>query len=296
MQDITEITNSNEFIPYRMTKRSLDQNLLLIRDAIHKFLLTRPNAIVIDVGTGGGQLAAWAAECETVVKVYALDDDPLMISYARQALRNHPKRNLISLIQVENLLTYSPPENCDLLLCEVISTGLIQQPQMPLINHFLSSLKPSGRVMPDGLVNEITLLDFDFSTLSTVVELPIVFDAHIVSTKLMNNLSLPTLVNQLSFHSPISESTIINTYVEAINSGWAHSLCLESQIVIGDKYIPDPNPICHPLIMPLSASMYVEQGQKTKLVGEIIHRNVDATGRATACELPRNIPISIECS
>lgn len=276
-----------------MVKRTLDGRLLPLRNAIHEYLSKKTNAIVLDVGAGGGLLTAWAAECENVSQVYAIEDDPLLLEQTYKGLENHPNRNRITILQTDNLLTYNPDQTYDLLICEVISTALIEQPQMPLINHYRQFLKLNGLIIPEGLINLITLLDLDFSFCNSQIKLPAMFDAYITSIPKEHELSNPCILNVLSFHNHVPNETEVTIQIQAIASGWVRSIRLLSKIIAGDKKIISPNSICHPIISPLEEPVYVEKNQTVNISCFIPHQTIDENNRASARPLPEKIKITI---
>lgn len=287
-----DVERSNEFVPYQLVRRALDPSLLRLRDAIRAFLASRSNAVVIDVGAGGGLLAAWAAECSRVGRVYAIEDDPLLIEETHRALARHPHRGRISVVEVDNLLTHAPTELCDLLLVDVLSTGLLTQPLAPLLNHYLPFVKPGGRVLPSGIRNFIELMDFDFQFADGLIHLPRLFEDG-ASLLRARSLCARTLLSTISFEEMVPMMTSAELPCVATTAGVVRCVTLSTEVLVGDESMFGGIDSCPTLVSPIAAPLAVDAAQDFWIQCRIPHRNVDARGRASAGRLPERLEIEV---
>ena len=105
----------------------------------------RKNQHVIDYGCGSGILAI-AAALLGASKVYAVDNDPQAIT----ATMSNMEKNKISSQFVQTFLPEALPQvKVDLLLANILADPLIE-----LSEIFLTSIKPTGKIVLSGILEE----------------------------------------------------------------------------------------------------------------------------------------------
>lgn len=278
------MTESNESIPYRVARRARDPRLLPLRARISAALAKRKDAVVIDVASGGGLLAAWAAESPSTRRVYAIEDDPLQAEHTRLALSEHPGRDRITIIQTDNLLTYQPPEPWHLMLCDVISAGLLRQPQAPLVNHYLPFAAAGGLVVPEAVSTFGTLLDLDLRQLAGGLTVNTAFEDP-QKLALSYRISSPAMLGTVRFDCQVPDGLAACVSIAVHKTGRAQAVVLETRLTFpgADDGIASPY---DPVVVPLNQSAYVTERERLTLDFWLPHRLADEAGRATVGPLP----------
>ncbi|MDR3291774.1 MAG: methyltransferase domain-containing protein [Methanobrevibacter sp.] len=103
--------------------------------------------IAYDLGCGSGVLSYFASK--VAEKVIAIDKDLNIIKKAKCNLKKYKHVEIIH----DDILTHKFKDKADLIICETLDTGLIDEEQVLIINHVLKYLKPNGIIIPNGIIN-----------------------------------------------------------------------------------------------------------------------------------------------
>ena len=155
-------------LPYACLKDM--ERTLAFRRAIHQ--VVRPGDVVVDAGAGSGILAFFAAEAGAA-KVYAVEISADLVSGLRLS---------VSLNELEDRIVIVPgdatevdlPRNVDVVIGELMETGLIEETQVAVMN----SLRARGvigcrtRLIPDNYVTSAELVAVDDSFYGFRVAIP----------------------------------------------------------------------------------------------------------------------------
>jgi predicted RNA methylase len=120
---------SNTDFPYMCLKDR--KRTEAFRKAIHAAV--SPGDTVIDVGTGSGILAFFAAEAGAK-KVYAVEIEPMLAKYLRQSIKLNHLEHKVEVVE-RNILEAELPQDVDLIIAEIIDTGLLDELQVPAMNN-----------------------------------------------------------------------------------------------------------------------------------------------------------------
>jgi protein arginine N-methyltransferase 1 len=91
--------------------------------------------VVLDVGTGSGIMAIFAARAGAK-KVIAVEKDPVIAEIARKNFERNGLQDKIQLIVGDALDIQNFPK-VDILIGELLSTWCIVEPQVPVFKHLL---------------------------------------------------------------------------------------------------------------------------------------------------------------
>ncbi len=102
-----------------------------------------PGDVVVDMGSGTGVLAMFAAQAGAK-KVYAVEFDPNNIKFLRNvfALNGY---NQIEILEGD-IRDIKLPEQVDVIIGEMIATALVEEQQIQAINNMLKYAKPNTKV------------------------------------------------------------------------------------------------------------------------------------------------------
>ena len=127
-------------------------SLLSHRSRLDKFQralqkVVRPESHVVDIGTGTGVLALTAARAGAK-SVTAVDVNGESLNYARKAAEINGLSQRISFVE-SHFEEYVPEEQADIVVCEMLSSMLLVEQQVPACAHAVKRiLKPGGIILP----------------------------------------------------------------------------------------------------------------------------------------------------
>ncbi len=112
--------------------------------------------VVVDMGTGSGVLAMLAAEAGAS-KVYAIEIDENNTKILEKVFDLNGHGDKIKLIRGD-VTEIAIPEPVDVIIGEMIATGLIEELQIPAMNNVLKYAKPNVRVVLSKYENYLDLV------------------------------------------------------------------------------------------------------------------------------------------
>jgi len=123
----------------------------------------KPGDITVDIGSGSGILAFFAAEAGAK-KVYAVEIDHFLAESLRQSVRANSLEDIIEIVEGD-ALQVKLPMNADVVLAEIIETGLLEEMQLKVMNELRRKGVIGGKtkVLPAGYETFIKLVDIDNS-------------------------------------------------------------------------------------------------------------------------------------
>lgn len=121
------------------------------------FHSVKPGDIVVDLGTGSGILSLFAAKAGAK-KIYAVEADTMIY----QVFKNHLKDSIYK-DQIILMNNYAEkvqlPEKVDIVICEMIATGLIDELQVPVMNHIHKFCKKTTKIILKEILNFIEVVE-----------------------------------------------------------------------------------------------------------------------------------------
>lgn len=131
----------------------------IFRKAIHKAV--KPGSIVVDIGSGTGIFALFAAEAGAA-KVYAVELEHLLAENLRQTFFISEHKDVIEVIE-GNALEVDLPKNVDVVIAELIETGLMDEMQVPVMNalHQAGIVGDKTKVIPQANRTNLELVHID---------------------------------------------------------------------------------------------------------------------------------------
>ncbi|TFG34277.1 methyltransferase domain-containing protein, partial [Candidatus Thorarchaeota archaeon] len=129
-------------------------SLLSHRQRIMKFDMAMKKVIkqddyVIDIGTGSGILAILAAKRGGRVTAIEINEDSL--KYAIRAAEVNDVANRIEFVHT-HYSKYIPNERADVIICEMLSSMMLIEQQIPASSYAIENLmKSSGKLLPESV-------------------------------------------------------------------------------------------------------------------------------------------------
>ena len=211
--------------------------------------LVNPGDIVVDVGTGTGILAIFAAEAGAK-KVYAIESDQNLWKTLETNFRSNGYAERIKFIKGD-ARDIKLPEKADVIICEMIATGLIDEIQIPVLNNILKYSKNRNHIVPYTLRNYIDLVYNNNKFYNHIL--------HIIRSEYSWHPELKSLsYTQKHLYREIDFRIINNDMVDAKldlkieRSGKINGLRISNETVFPDgSTLGDSEAYCIPLILPI---------------------------------------------
>jgi predicted RNA methylase len=110
----------------------------------------RAGDVVVDVGSGSGILALFAARAGAR-RVYAVEMDNTLAVALRKTAAANGFKDVIEVIEGD-AMTVELPRSVNVVIAELIDTGLIDEMQLPVMNRLIQAgvISASTRVIPGG--------------------------------------------------------------------------------------------------------------------------------------------------
>ncbi len=226
------------------------------------------NTIFCELGCGTGIFSLFAAR--KAKRVYAIEYDNAIFKIAVANVRKAGLSDKIVLIHGD-ASKVTLPEKADIIFGEMLSTWLIEEPQVPVMNYAVKNLlKPGGSIIPDRVINLAELCHMDYSYSGIEIKAPIaqftgikvpriMTESHVFSTINLNN------ENQREF---LGEKEFI-----MLTSGEVNAVRLSSIVSVWNGINFFSTDTLMPLtIVPLKKSAFVQAGEKVKLKVKFRHR------------------------
>ena len=111
--------------------------------------------LAYDLGCGSGILSYFLSSY--FKEVTALEIDHSAFNCAKENLAGFNNVNVIN----SDVLDYDFDKKADLIVCEMMDTALIDEEQIPVLNHAKKFLKPDGKIIPQGVINSAQLVNLE---------------------------------------------------------------------------------------------------------------------------------------
>lgn len=108
----------------------------------------RPGDVVVDLGTGTGVLALWAAEAGAS-RVFAIEPAPI-VGIARRLARDNPRGDRITFLQAD-ARDVELPEPADVLISECMGNFFVTDDLAPVLRDARRLIRPGARVLPSRI-------------------------------------------------------------------------------------------------------------------------------------------------
>ncbi len=184
----------------------------------------------MEVASGTSPLSILAAQYAS--RIVAIEDDLEMFEIAKQMIASATNIDNIEIRLVDTLEDTMLHEMFDCLICEVLSAGLLLQPQVKLQNQFLQYLKPKGVTIPCGITNLVSLVVANFEPLGIHFRYPFREREDLECPILKTN---NVILNDFCFNEQLPIEVTAQARVTAINSGLANALRFETVVHVSEE-------------------------------------------------------------
>ena len=125
--------------------------------------VVRTGDIVLEVGAGTGILSMFAASAGAA-KVYAVEIDPVLARCLRETVAANDLGHVIEVVEAD-ALTADLPRQVDVVIGELIETGLLDEMQVAVMNGLRARgvIGPATRLVPEAYETSLQLATTDNS-------------------------------------------------------------------------------------------------------------------------------------
>lgn len=143
---------------------------LAFRSAIES--VVRQGDVVVEVGAGTGILSLFAAAAGAA-RVYAVEIDPVLARTLRETVRANDLDGVVEVVEGD-ALTVELPTDVDVVIAELIETGLLDEMQVVVMNslHKRGVIGPGTRLVPQSYDTCLQLATTDSSYFGFTIHAP----------------------------------------------------------------------------------------------------------------------------
>ena len=222
---------------FKATKYHFDllkdfERLAVFLEAIKEY--DANTTLAYDLGCGSGILSYFLS---------SYFDEVIAIEVSKQA-SDCAKENLADLDNVNvinsDVLDYDFEKKADLFVCEMMDTALIDEEQIPVLNHAKQFLKDTGVIIPKGIINSCELVNMEREYVH--------WDEN-VNYEVMSS---PVIYSQIDFLDDINPEFEATLSLKANKNGDINGLKITTFTKLNDNIICGPTPMLNPpLLVPL---------------------------------------------
>jgi predicted RNA methylase len=111
--------------------------------------------LAYDLGCGSGILSYFLSS--RFKQIIAVEINSGAYNCAKENLADFDNVKVIN----ADALEYEFDKKADLIVCEMMDTALIDEEQIPVLNHAKKFLKPNGKIIPQGVMNSAQLVNLE---------------------------------------------------------------------------------------------------------------------------------------
>ena len=221
-----------------------------------------PGDVVVDAGTGSGILALFAAEAGAA-KVYAVDVDPAALTLARQAIAASAFADRIEIVQAD-LMEFELPAPVDVVVMEMLDTGLVAELQAPALNALRGhgAIGQRTRLVPERVRCSVELVEYDFDFYGFTMPLLVQARNSGVQRRVRQSLSEPAVYREVDFGGEIAITVDDSVRLRVERAGTLNALRLRTQTVVCEGVaVWETSDMNMPVIVP-AGPMPVQRGEE----------------------------------
>jgi predicted RNA methylase len=223
-------------------------------------LATCRGKVVLEIGPGTGILSILAAKAGAK-KVYAVEIDRKMFTIAQRNIKRSGYSNIILINK--DIREVTLPEKVDVVIAELLSTCLVNEPQVSVMNHVNKFLAPGAIVLPQKVVNIVEGTNVDYAFEDIEIKAPFFEFTGITKPRLVTESKMFEVID-LSKVNPNKTDTIVKLRV--LTKAKLNSLRFTSLVnIYEDINFYSTDSLMPPVVVPLKQEITVESGQTVTL-------------------------------
>ena len=268
MRNKFESLELGQFIPLHYHHNMLNDSVRMqgFKEAIN--MLVKPGDKVLELGGGTGVQSYFAAQ--KAQKVYCVERNPELVNAARDLLAKNINGDKVEVIQAD-ALHYLPPEPVDVVICEMLHTGLLREKQMPVIDSFKRRYleKFGGSLpifVPEASIQAIQPIQQDFYFEDFYAPTILFQDPCSIQGR-SKGLANPEVFQTLSYDEPFSQTCRCDGKIIIAENGKLNALRLITKNILAINLETFSTVDWHTqyIILPLSTPLSVAAGDHVSI-------------------------------
>lgn len=289
MQNKFESLELGQFIPLHYHHNMLNDSIRTkgFKEAID--LAVKPGAKVLEFRGGTGVQSFFAAQ--KAQKVYCVERNPELVDAARSLLAKNLNGDKIEVIQAD-AMHYLPPEPVDVVICEMLHTGLLREKQMPIISSFKKRyLEKFGGTLPvfvpEASIQAIQPIEQNFHFEGFYAP-TILFQDPCSIQQRSKSLGNPEVFQLLSYAEPFSQTCNCDAEIIIAENGQLNALRLITKNILAINMLTYSTVDWHTqyIIFPLATPLMVSKGDHISV-------RFSYQGGATLSALPGSLEVCL---
>ena len=190
--------------------------------------------VAFDLGCGSGILSYFLSD--KFEDILSLEINQKSSRCAQDNLADFKNIEVIN----SDVLEFDFPKKADLIVCEMLDTALIDEEEIPVLNHAKKFLKEDGKIIPQGVINTVELVYMQRHYV------------HWDENAQYESYSRPVVYSKFDFLDDISPDFEMNLSLKADRDGLINGLKITTYTLLNDDLIAGPSPMLNPpLLIPL---------------------------------------------
>jgi predicted RNA methylase len=278
-----------QFIPLHYHHSMLNDTFRMrgFKEAID--LAVKPGAKVLELGGGTGVQSFFAAQ--KAQKVYCVERNPELVNAARNLLAKNINGDKVEVIQAD-AMHYLPPEPVDVVICEMLHTGLLREKQMPVIDSFKKRYLekfggPLPVFVPEGSIQAIQPIEQNFNFENFHAPTILFQDPYFIQER-SKSLGDPKVFQLLSYEEPFSQICACDEEILITENGQLNALRLITKNILAINVQTYSTIDWHTqyIIFPLTEPIKVSKGDQVAI-------NFSYPGGAPLNALPDSLQVRL---
>jgi predicted RNA methylase len=266
--DLPEEYLLGQFIPlhYHFNMLLDEARMAPFREAIEQ--VVPAGAKVLELGGGTGVLSYFAAQ--KADKVYCVERNPALVRAARRFLDANANGERVEVVQAD-ASDYVPPEPVDVVICEMLHTGLLREKQIQVIQAFKEryTARYGSQLplfIPDAVLLAVQPVEQDFCFSGYCAPIPM-FQVTSPENEGTIALAEPGIYSKLFYDRPLSTELKCDGLVDIERPGRLNALRFITRnflaFLLSERRTVEW--MMHHLILPLERPIEVEAGDAVRI-------------------------------
>jgi len=257
-----------QFIPIHYHYQMLDQEARIggFEQAIQATV--KPGMKVVELGAGTGVLSFFAARAGAS-KVYCVERIPHVARAAQAFLQKNGVADRVELVNGD-ANEFLPPEPVDVVICEMLHTGMLREKQMNVIQAFKERYLakfggPLPRFLPEAAVMAVQPIYTDYTFHGFEAAVPMFIDAN--NARRVAQLAEPAIYSVFQYEAEYDTHFEVDFSVEIHTAGVLNSLRFmhKNLLAILENEGRSIDWDMHDLVVPLARPVEVAAGDVVRL-------------------------------
>lgn len=192
----------------------------------------KPGDMVMDVGTGSGILAMFAARAGAK-RVYGVEITPEIAEFARENIRANGLSDTVEIVMAD-IKDFNFPQDINLITMELMDTWLVSEQQAVALNKLRQKgvITSKTKLIPYRYVCLVELVNYDFNFYG--LKMPFVIQARnfAVNSHVKKKLSRTKVFKDIELRKRIETEVEESQLIEIAAAGELNALVLKAKIYL----------------------------------------------------------------